>query len=188
MILLVFALVIFFALHLMPAVPGFREAMIARIGARAYKGAFSVASLVTLGLVIWSYATAPLIHVWAPPYELRHLAMLAMAVAMVLAMAAFFPGSIRQRIAHPMLTAVIIWAAAHLLVNGDLASMLLFGGFLVYASFNRFAARGRAEHFPVSVDGKARRNDVIAIVSGLALYAAFLFALHKWLIGVPVLP
>jgi uncharacterized membrane protein len=184
--LLILALVVFLGIHLVPAMAGIRESLVQRFGENSYKWLFSILSLATLAFVIWGYAQAPRIDVWSPPIWTRHVATLLMAVAMVVLMGAFFPGRIKQTLKHPMLVAIKIWALAHLLANGDLASMLLFGSFMAYAVIDRIMQKGKPERVPVGAPASPH-NDKIAVVVGLAVYFAIVFFLHKWVIGVPVL-
>jgi uncharacterized membrane protein len=184
--LLILALVLFLATHLVPAMTGIRASLVQRFGENGYKVLFSVLSLATLAFLVWGYVQAPRVDVWTPPIWTRHVATLLMAVAMVVLMGAFFPGRIKQVLKHPMLVAIKIWALAHLLANGDLASMLLFGGFMAYAVMDRIMQKGKAERAPVGAPA-GPHNDKIAVVAGLALYFAIVFFLHKWVIGVPVL-
>lgn len=186
MAMLLTGLVGFIGIHLLPAIPAARSVMIARLGKRVYIGLFSLFSLVTLALLIWAYAAAPFIEVWTPPDWTRLVAAVAMVVALIVLMGGFFPGRIKERVRYPMLVAIKIWAAAHLLANGDLASMLLFAGILVYAVADRVLLNKRDEHMPFQ-SSAGSRNDLIAVLAGLALYAVIVFALHEWLIGVPVL-
>ena len=185
MALLVIGLIAFLGLHLLPGLPAWREKMVASLGENGYRAAFSVGSIATLALLIWGYAQAPFIDVWTPPVWTRHLAALFMAVALVALMAAFFPGRIKQRLKHPMLVAIKVWAFAHLLANGDLASMLLFGGFLAYAVASRILVGKRGERI-AGLPGHPARNDAIAVVAGLGLYIAIVMWLHRLVIGVPV--
>ena len=186
MLLFVVSLLLFLGLHLLPSFTTVREGLVSRFGEQGYRGVFSVLSLVTFVLLIWGYAQSPFVAVWSPPIWTRHLALLLMVPALIALMAAFFPGRIKTALKHPMLVAVKIWAAAHLLANGDLASMLLFGGFLAYAVVDRILVKRREERMPVQAPG-GPRNDMIAVASGLALYLALVFGLHEWLIGVPVI-
>lgn len=186
MTLLILGLVAFICVHLLPANRNLRAQLIERLGENTYKGVFSLFSLATLVLLIWGYSRAPFVEVWTPPIWTRHLAMPLMALALIALMAAFFPGKIKQRLKHPMLVSIKIWALAHLLANGDLASMLLFGAFLVYAVIDRILLKRREESIPGQA-AAGGRNDVIAIGAGLALYAVIVFGLHEWVIGVPVL-
>jgi uncharacterized membrane protein len=185
MALLITGLIAFLGLHLLPGFPGYREKLVASLGQNGYRAAFSIASVATLALLIWGYAQAPFVEIWSPPTWTRHLAALFMAVALVALMAAFFPGRIRQRLKHPMLVAIKIWAFAHLLANGDLASMLLFGGFLAYAVVDRILVKKRGEGI-AGLPGHPARNDAIAVIAGLGLYIAVVMWLHRIVIGVPV--
>ena len=182
---LVIGLIAFLGLHLLPGFPGYRERLVAGLGQNGYRAVFSIASIATLALLIWGYAQAPFVEVWSPPIWTRHLAALFMAVALIVLMAAFFPGRIKEKLKHPMLVAIKIWAAAHLLANGDLASILLFGGFLAYAVVDRILVKKRGERI-AGVPGSAMRNDVIAVIAGLGLYVAIVMWLHRLVIGVPV--
>lgn len=185
MALLIIGLIAFLGLHLLPAFPGYRERLVASLGRNGYRAAFSIASIAALALLVWGYAQAPFVDVWSPPLWTRHLAALLMAVALIALLAAFFPGRIKQRLKHPMLVAIKIWALAHLLANGDLASMLLFGGFLAYAVADRILVKRRGEMI-AGVPGNAARNDAIAVVAGIGLYVAIVMWLHRLVIGVPV--
>lgn len=187
MILLVLGLVAFFVVHLVPAAAGARARLVGQFGETGYKGLFSVVSVATLAFLVWSFARAPFIEIWAPAPWMRSVTMLAMPVALVVLMSAFFPGAIKKWLKHPMIVAIQIWAVAHLFANGDLASVLLFGGFFAYGVINRIGAGRRDEHMPVPAAGAARRNDLVAVVAGVALYAAFVAVAHEWLIGVALL-
>ncbi len=186
MLLFVVSLLLFLGFHLVPSLTGVRAGLVARLGEQGYRGAFSLLSLVTLALLIWGYAQSPFVEVWWPPVWTRHLALLLMLFAFIAVMAAFFPGRIKAALKHPMLVSVKIWALAHLLANGDLASMLLFGGFLAYAVIDRILVKRREERIPGQAPS-GPRNDLMAVGIGLALYLAFAFGLHEWLIGVPVI-
>jgi uncharacterized membrane protein len=137
-------------------------------------------------LVVWGFAKAPVIQIWAPPVWARHLALLLMLPVFPLLLAAYLPGKINGRVRHPMLAAIKFWALAHLIANGDLASIILFGSFLAFAVVDRILIKRRPGTEPVLAvsEVEARRNDVISLGVGLALYVAFLFWLHTLLIGV----
>lgn len=185
MALLIFGLIVFLGLHLLPSLPNLRASLVRRLGENGYKGVFTLVSLASLALTIWGYAQAPFVEVWSPPTWTRHLAALLMAVAVIVLVAAYVPGRIKRTLKHPMLVAIKIWAAAHLLANGDLASMLLFGGFLAYAVLDRILVKRRgARVAPLAAN--AMRNDAIAVVAGLGLYMAIVMWLHRLVIGVPV--
>jgi len=191
--LLVLGLVIFLGTHSFSMARGNRAALIGRIGEGPYKGLYSLVSLAGIVLIAIGYGqyrANGYIPVWDPPVWTRHLALLLVLVAFICFVAAYLPGHIKRRLKHPMLAGVKIWALAHLLANGDLGSILLFGSFLVWAVAARISAKRRdvaAQHGGTAAPA-GWRNDVLAVVIGAAVYAAFVFWLHPWLIGVPVLP
>jgi len=193
MTVLLLGLVLFFGVHSVSiAAPGWRQARIARMGERPWKGLYSIAAGVGLALLIVGYGMARRdpTDLYNPPPALRHLALLVMLPVFPLLFAAYLPGRIRSAARHPMLLATKLWATAHLLANGTLADVLLFGGFLLWAVADRIAVKRRApalaHEVPVAPPG--RRNDLIAIVGGLLVYALFMFGGHRWLTGVSPLP
>jgi uncharacterized membrane protein len=183
---LVLGIVVLIGIHFLPVVPEARDGLIARLGRNGYRALFSVVSLLGLVLVVWGFAKAPVIQIWAPPVWARHLALLLMLPVFPLLLAAYLPGKIKGRVRHPMLAAIKFWALAHLIANGDLASIILFGSFLAFAVVDRILIKRRPGTEPVLAvsEVEARRNDVISLGVGLALYVAFLFWLHTLLIGV----
>ena len=190
MLLLVVGLMLFLGIHLLPTVPDVRAGLIARFGAGAYKAGFSILSLVGFAVIVMGYHKMQL-HpgknpvLWDPPLWTRHIALALMLPAMILVVAANVPSRIRTAVKHPMLLAIKIWALAHLLANGDLASLFLFGTFLAYAVFDRISVKKRGARGPLGdAAPKSAMNDVIVVVVGVALYAALLFGGHQWLIGV----
>lgn len=189
MTLLIIGILALIGIHLVPVSPALRDGLIERLGLAGYRAAFSVVSTLGLILLIYGFAHAPYVGVWTPPSWTRHIAMLLMLPVFPLLLAAYLPGEIKAKLLHPMLIAIKLWALAHLLANGDLASMILFGSFLAYAGYDRFALKHRpgGEAAFVPDPATARRNDIIAVAGGLALYVVFLVWLHPLLIGVPVL-
>ena len=185
--LFIAGLAIFLGIHSVGIfAPAWREAQIAQRGALAWKGLYSVVSIVGFALLIYGYGFArqsPLV-LYSPPAMLRHIALALMLPVFPLLLAAYLPGRIKTAAKHPMLLSVKIWATAHLLVNGTLVDVLLFGAFLVWAVLDRIAAKRRPATRAVPGAPPAAYNDVIAVVGGLALYAAFLMGVHLWLIGV----
>jgi uncharacterized membrane protein len=127
----------------------------------------------------------PLI-LYTPPPALRLAAVILLLPVFPLLFATYLPGRISTATRHPMLVATKLWATAHLLANGTLADVLLFGSFLAWAVVDRISLRHRSPR-PVPGVPPTRFNDVLATVLGLALYAAFVLWLHQRLIGVPVL-
>ena len=190
MMLLIVGLIAFLGLHLLPTVPELRTSLVTRLGAGTYKAAFSILSLAAFAVIVLGYHKMQL-HpgknpvLWDPPVWTRHIALGLMLPAMILLVASNVPSRIRTAVKHPMLLAVKIWALAHLLANGDLASLLLFGSFLAYAVYDRISVKARGAKGPLGdAAPKSAMNDVIVVGVGLALYAAMMLGLHQWLIGV----
>jgi uncharacterized membrane protein len=186
--LLIIGIVVMMGIHLVPAFPRVRERLVEGLGTNFYRLLFSVVATLGLVLLIYGFAKAPVIQIWSPPSWTRHVAMLLMLPVFILLIAAYLPGQIKAKLRHPFLVAIKLWALAHLIANGDLASVILFGSFLAYAVFDRIVLKRRAATGLVTVaDTGPARNDVIAVIGGLVLYAVFLVWLHPLLIGVPVL-
>jgi len=181
----VLGLVVFLGIHSVRIVaPGWRDERVAAFGEQRWKGLYSLASLVGLVLIVWGYAiawpTAPILY--DPPIWLRHVTALLMFFAFVSLMVFNLPsGRLKPVLKHPFLLAVKIWAFAHLLANGDLASVVLFGSFLAWAVADRVAVGRRGESAP---EPGAAKWDGAAFVSAALLYALFVWKLHFWLFGV----
>jgi len=191
--MLIGGLLLFFAVHLIPTRPALRAQLVGSIGRGPYLGLFGVLSLASLALIVLGYGQMQGLgrgnpQIWIPPAWTRHLTMLLMLPALILLVAAFLPSRIRTAVGHPMLTAVALWALAHLVVNGDLASVLLFGSFLAFAGYDFFSARQRGAPGPLGAARGGPVQDAIAVAGGLALYALLLFGGHAWLTGVPLMP
>ena len=189
MLVLVAGLVLFLGVHSVSiAAPAWRQGMVARFGDKPWKGLYSLASAVGLVLLVVGYGIArrsPVV-LYTPPAGLRHLALVVMLPVFPLLFAAYLPGRIKSAARHPMLLAVKLWAAAHLLANGTLADVLLFGGFLAWAVADRISVKRRpaAEAHAVPAAPPRPANDAIAVVGGLAVYVLFVFWGHRWLTGV----
>lgn len=188
MTLLIAGLVVFLGIHSLSIVaPAWRDARAAQLGEMPWKGLYSLVSLLGFVLIVVGFGQARLAPVvlYTPPAALRHLALLLMLPVFVLLLAAYLPGRIKAAVGHPMLAAVKLWAAAHLLANGTLAEVLLFGGFLVWAVADRISMKHRPQRV---IPGAPPRpvNDAIALVGGLVLYALFVLWGHRALIGVPL--
>ena len=138
-------------------------------------------------LIVWGYGLTRLdpVVLWSPPVWTRHIAILLNLVAFIL-LAAFLvpPGRIKARLGHPMLLAVKVWALAHLLANGTLADLILFGSVLIWAIVDFAASRRRDRALGTVTSPVPRRNDAIAVGLGVVLWAAMVWRLHVWLIGV----
>lgn len=188
MAILVAGLVIFFAVHCVRIVaPAFRDRQIAANEGR-WKGLYSLASLVGFALIVWGWIVfrpeAP--EVYTPPDWGRHVTILLVLLAFIMLPTAYQPpGRIRTWLQHPFLTAIILWSLGHLFANGDLASVLLFGSFLLYGIVDRIAAARRPTPAPVY---QGPRGDIVGIVVGLVLFAVFVLGLHAFLFGVSPLP
>jgi uncharacterized membrane protein len=187
MTFLVIGLILFLGVHTVSiAAPGWRDTAVARIGENSWKGGYSLVAGVGLGLIVLGYGLArqqPAVLLYVPPAGLRHLALLLMLPVFPLLLAAYLPGRIQRAAKHPMLAATKLWALAHLLANGTLADVLLFGGFLAWAVADRISLKRRPAR---AIPGAPPRpaNDVVAAVGGLLLYVLFLWRAHAWLIGV----
>jgi uncharacterized membrane protein len=186
---LIIGIVVFLGAHSFTTFRDQRAALIARIGPMAYRIGHALISLLGFVLIVRGFAhyrAEDWIHVWTPPVWGRHLAILLMWFAFVsLASMGKRPGRIRGWLRHPMLVAIKIWALAHLLANGDLGGMVLFGSFLAWAIFDRIAVKRRGDIGAPRV-AAFTRADAVALGAGTIAYVAMIF-LHPLLIGVPVI-
>jgi uncharacterized membrane protein len=184
MLILVLGLILFLGIHSVRIfAPAWRDERAAAMG-QGWRGLYSLISAAGLALIIWGYgpAWASATVFYEPPIWMKHLAALLMLFASIAIMVYAVPaGRLKPILKHPMLLAVKIWALAHLIANGDLASILLFGGFLVWAVLDRISVKRRGVAAPAP--GPVR-NDAIAVVAGVVLYALFVGGLHLWLFGV----
>lgn len=187
MTLLIIGLVIFLGVHSVRIVADdWRTAQIAKHGRKRWRGLYAVASIVGFVLIIYGYGVArqaPVV-LYTPPVWLRHLGSLLTIPAFILLAATYVSGTrIKRAVGHPMVLGVKIWAFAHLLANGTLADLVLFGSFLVWAVFSFRAAR-RRDHAAntVYIAGPPSR-DTLAVVVGLLTWAVFALWLHGLLIG-----
>ncbi|MGO8737556.1 NnrU family protein [Rhodoblastus sp.] len=187
MAMFVCGLIFFFGAHLTPTFPQFRARLVERLGLGPYKLAFTAVSLAGLVLIVLgvsAFRGAPGdALLWSPPLWTRHLAFALMLPAFVLIASAYIPSRVRDKVGHPMLAAIVIWAVAHLLANGDLLALLLFGAFLAFALNDRMSVARRAVAPRKTAQGFG--GDVAAVVVGAVLWAATLFWLHG-LAGVPL--
>lgn len=190
MLVLILGIALFIGIHVFATFRGARAAVIERFGAPAYKGAYSLIAGAGLVLIVWGfslYRGEGMVQVWDPPTGTRHLAMPLVWFAFVALASRRAPASrIRGLLRHPTLVAIKSWAAAHLLANGDLGGMLLFGSFLAFAVYDRVAVKRRGDLGAQRL-ASFTRGDAIALGAGTALFALVL-ALHPWLFGVAVLP
>ena len=187
MLLLIAGLVLFIGVHLLTTARDTRAALMARFGEGPYKGLYSLVSALGLVLIVWGYGryrSSGYIPVWDPPSGLLPITLILMWFSFVALVATYAPaGKIKGPLRHPMLVGIKAWALAHLLVNGDLGSIILFGAFLAWAVVDRIAVKRRG-------DAGAPRSgftagDAVSLIAGSAAYAV-MFWLHPWVIGVPI--
>lgn len=191
MMMLIVGLLLFLGIHLLPTAPEGRNAIRDRMGAGTYKVVFTVVSFVGLAAIIYGYYKVQHlnpgknIQLWNPPVWMSHISLVLMWFALVAIVASNVPSRIRNALKHPMLVAIKAWALSHLLANGDLASLLLFGSFLAYAIYDRISVGQRGALGPLgSKQPTSAFNDVLVVGIGTALYAALLLGGHQWLFGV----
>jgi uncharacterized membrane protein len=187
--ILILGLILFLGAHSFTTLRGPRAGLIGRIGEGPYKGLYSIVALAGFALIAWGfhfYRQNGWVQLWTPPSWAPHVTILLMWFAFVaLAASGKAPGRIRGWLHHPMVTAVKIWALAHLIANGDLGGLILFGTLLAWAVYDRITLTRRGDggaprlaHFT--------RADAIAVGAGTVAWLAMM-ALHPWLIGVAVI-
>src|SRR5215470_17573029 len=186
--ILVLGLVVFLGAHSFVTYRDHRAALIACIGEGPYKGLFSLVSIIGVVLIVWGFAryrATGWIDVWYPPTAMRYVTVALMWPAIVSMVAAYFAGDIKRILKHPMLVGLKLWAFAHLLVNGDLGSIILFGSILAWAVYDRISLKHRKDAGSVGVTADGHMNDIIAVGVGTILYLALGLVFHPLVIGVP---
>lgn len=188
---LVVGLVVFLGVHSVSVVNRqWRNRMVTTLGAGPWKGLYSLVAAAGLACVVYGYGLArqdPSV-LYVPPAWLRHVALLLMLPVFPFLLSTYLPGRIKSAIRHPTLNATKFWATAHLCANGGWHDVLLFGGFLLWASVDRVSVKYREDAVPVGSTRGSPVNDAIALFGGLALYGLFVFWAHGKLIGIPLLP
>ena len=189
LLVMILGLVLFLGVHTLTTQRQVRARVIASTGEGTYKIGYALASVAGLALIVWGFANyraTGWIDVWYPPRALKHVTVALMLPAVILVVAAYIRGRIYTAVKHPMLTGVKLWAAAHLLANGDLGSIILFGSFLGWAVFDRISLKHRTDPGapPIPVGGIG--NDLIAVAVGVVAYLALAFVFHPVVIGVPI--
>ena len=190
LLVMILGLVLFLGIHVLTTLRDMRAGLVKAMGEGAYKIVYSLVSAAGLALVVWGFAdyrAAGMIPVWTPPTAFKHITVALMLPAVILVVASYIRGRIYTTLKHPMLAGVKLWAFAHLLANGDLGSIILFGSFLGWAVYDRISLKRRADAGapPIPVGGPT--NDLIAIAVGVIAYLALAFAFHPVVIGVPVM-
>jgi uncharacterized membrane protein len=185
---LVAGLVLFFGIHSVSIVAdGWRNAMAAKMGVLAWKGVYAVLAIAGFVLIVHGFGLArhdPVV-LYSPAGWSRFLAVILMIPVFPLLFAAYLPGRLKALAKHPMLLAVKFWALAHLLANGNLADVLLFGAFLAWAVTDRISLKRRVAR-PLPGPQASLRNDVIAVLGGFAVYVLFILWAHGVLFGRPL--
>jgi uncharacterized membrane protein len=189
LIVMIVGLGLFFGAHTLTTRRALRARLIKAIGETGYKIGYTLVSLAGFALIVWGFAhyrSSGFIEIWSPPKALKHLNSALMLPAVILVVAAYMRGRIYTTLKHPMLAGVKLWAFGHLLANGDLGGIILFGSFLAWAVFDRISLKRRADAGgpPIPVGGVG--NDLIAVAVGIVAYLALAFAFHPVVIGVPV--
>ena len=190
LIVMIAGLVLFLGTHTLTTMRDLRTRLIASMGEGGYKAGYALASLAGLVLIVWGFAhyrATGWIDVWSPPKTLKHINVALMLPAVILVVASYIRGRIYTTVKHPMLSGVKLWAFGHLLANGDLGGIILFGSFLAWAVFDRISLKRRTDAGapPIPIGGIT--NDLIAVAVGVVAYLALAFAFHPVVIGVPVM-
>jgi uncharacterized membrane protein len=188
LLIMIGGLVLFIGTHLLTTRREVRAMLIARLGEGGYKGLYSAASIVGVVLIGWGFGTyraTGWVDIWYPPAWTRHITVALMWIASICVVAAYSPGRIKTTLKHPMLVGVKVWAFAHLVSNGDLGSIILFGSILGWAVFDRISLKRRADPGGPAIPVGGRRQDIIALIGGTILYLLLGFLFHPLVVGVP---
>jgi uncharacterized membrane protein len=186
---LIIGLAVFIGGHVFVTQRTARAALIARIGEAPYKVLFGLVALAGLVLIVWGFAhyrVEGYVQVWTPPSWMRHVTVALVWPATIFVTAAYIPGDIKRTLKHPLLVGIKLWAFAHLLSNGDLGGIILFGAILAWAVYDRITLKRRTDAGAPPIPVGGRRNDVIAIVVGTILYLALGLWFHPKIIGIAV--
>lgn len=174
-------IVVFFSLHLIPVFPTLRSRLVQRLGENKYKGIYSLIALTGLILIALGYGRMEYQEVWEIPDGARELAFFVMPIVFILEVAAEMKGHIRKKLKHPMMLGILIWAVVHLINNGDLASVLLFGSFGLYSivSIISTTRRGKLPDY----ENPSGKHDALTVVIASGLFAVVYWG-HEFLFGV----
>jgi uncharacterized membrane protein len=189
LLVMILGLVLFLGIHTLTTQRDLRARVIALSGEGGYKIGYALLSVAGLALIAWGfghYRATEWIDIWYPPKALKYITVALMLPAVILVVAAYIRGRIYAAVKHPMLSGVKLWAGAHLLANGDLGSIILFGSFLGWAVFDRISLKQRADPGAPSIPVGGIGNDMIAVAVGFVAYLALALAFHPVVIGVPV--
>ncbi|HXD45389.1 MAG TPA: NnrU family protein [Pseudolabrys sp.] len=185
---LILGLAIFIANHLFVTFRDKRAAAIASLGKPLYHTLFGIVSLIGLALIVWGFAeyrATQWTPIWTPPAFMHHITIGLMLIASILVAAYLIPSHIKARAKHPLLAAVKVWAFAHLLSNGDLGSMIMFGALLAWAVYARITVKSRTD-VTLPVAPRGWKNEVAVLIAGIAIFLALGYWFHPHVVGVPV--
>jgi uncharacterized membrane protein len=182
MTLLIIGLALFMGVHLIPSMGNLRSYLAGKTGEEKYKGIIGLISLAGFALIIWGYSIAPVRQAWEPVLAPGKLIALLMLLSVILFVSSAISSNVKRIVRHPQLTAVVLFSSAHLLVNGDLASIILFGSFLLFSLIAIISALIRK--LGADTGRQPVSRDIKVVVIGIAIYAGLIF-LHPYLFGVP---
>ncbi len=189
MTLLLIGLVLFLAIHLVPQMPDLKEKLAGNMGLLGYRALHAVVALTSVVLIVVGYFDARgEVDVWYPPVWTQHLAATLMFFASILVLAAPFDGKIKEKLTSPLAVSLKIWAVAHLIANGSLADIVVFGFFLGFAVSYRISLKKRIAAGLTVIKPGQWKYDVISIVLGCLFFATMLFGLHEWAFDVSPIP
>ena len=186
LLVLVIGLAVFMGAHVLVTLRTLRADAIARIGEWPYKALISIASIIGIALISYGFAryrATGWVDVWYPPHWTYYVTQFLMWLASILVVAAYIRGNIWRRLKHPMLVGVKTWAVAHLISNGDLGSIVLFGSFLAWAGFDRATLSRRGDAGAPEIPVGGRGNDILALVLGTVLYLLLSLVFHPLVLG-----
>ena len=189
LLVMILGLALFLGVHTLTTQREVRARVIATSGEGGYKVGYSLVSAAGLALIVWGFAhyrATGWIDVWTPPTAFKHITVALMLPAVILVVASYIRGRIYTTLKHPMLAGVKLWAVAHLIANGDLGSIILFGSFLGWAVFDRISLKQRTDAGAPPIPVGGRSNDLIGIAGGVVTYLALGFVFHPVVIGVAV--
>jgi uncharacterized membrane protein len=189
LLLLVLGLVLFLGPHVFVTMRSQRADAVKRLGEWPYKGVFAVATIVGLyvaGEGFGLYYDAGPIEIWNPPHWTRYVTQALVWPAAICVTAAYIPGDIKRFLKHPMLVGVKLWAVAHLISNGDLGGIILFGAVLAWAVYDRISLKHRSDPGAPPIPLGGRKNDIAAVIVGTILYLALGLVFHPLVVGLPV--
>ena len=186
LVVLLIGLILFLGPHVLVTMRPRRDAVVKQLGELPYKGLFAVVTLIGLyvaGKGFGMYDDAGPIVLWTPPAWTRHITEALMLPACIFVAAAYLPGHIKRVLKHPLLVGAKTWAVAHLVVNGDLGGIIMFGSVLAWAVYDRITIKHRSDPAGLSIPEGGLKNDIAAVVVGTILYLALGFVFHPLVVG-----